>query len=240
MKGHYNETYTTEGKWKGGGHSVVKFTEEQVAKMEVIVGKGGLLRYKHNNALIDSRDGASVGSMVVGGAAFGHTFIFVQTEEGKMYVAQGHPGKFHHSSFTQGKPVAMAGELSVEKGVIVGLSNGSGHYQPKTDSLVRFTERLRSQKAAFSSTPKLFDWYASRVLDGKEILPDPKAVTAVGNVANVYQQLPGGMLNTYEHSPSENYQGLAPNGGNTDYMPVQGTQPDYMPVASPYTLTPRQ
>ena len=240
MKGHYNETYTTEGKWKGGGHSVVKFTEEQVAKMEVIVGKGGLLRYKHNNALIDSRDGASVGSMVVGGAAFGHTFIFVQTEEGKMYVAQGHPGKFHHSSFTQGKPVAMAGELSVEKGVIVGLSNGSGHYQPKTDSLVRFTERLRSQKAAFSSNPKLFDWYASRVLDGKEILPDPKAVTAVGNVANVYQQLPGGMLNTYEHSPSENYQGLAPNGGNTDYMPVQGTQPDYMPVASPYTLTPRQ
>ena len=178
--GHHAERYTSSDNWKEDSGRVVRFSAEENAKMEVFVSKGGKLRYKHNNALIDSSEGDAVGTMVRGGAAFPHTFIFVQTGDGKLYVTRGQPGKYHHSSFTGGGPVAMAGELSVVQGKIVGLSNGSGHYQPPTEKLVAFTERLRTQKARFSSQPKLFDWVAQRVLDGKIQLPSSAAARCGG------------------------------------------------------------
>ena len=38
-------------------------------------------------------------------------------------------GEFHHSSLLGGEPVAAAGEMAVKNGVLLFLSNKSGHYR---------------------------------------------------------------------------------------------------------------
>ncbi len=41
------------------------------------------------------------------------------SEEGRFYLSKNYAyGKFHHSSFLAGKPVAGAGEIYIEKGII--------------------------------------------------------------------------------------------------------------------------
>jgi hypothetical protein len=57
--------------------------------------------------------------------------IFVMDEAGKIFASPTQTlGKFHHSSFLSGKPVASAGELSAVNGVVQEISRKSGHYQP--------------------------------------------------------------------------------------------------------------
>lgn len=52
-------------------------------------------------------------------------------EVGKIYASPYQiRGKFHHSSFLSGKPVASAGELTAINGKITEISRKSGHYQP--------------------------------------------------------------------------------------------------------------
>jgi hypothetical protein len=60
----------------------------------------------------------------------GHA-IFVMDQNGNIYASNNPAqGKFHHSSFFGGEPVAGAGEIRVENGVLKGLSDRSGHYRP--------------------------------------------------------------------------------------------------------------
>ncbi len=64
-----------------------------------------------------------------GGAA-----IFVMSGNGRIYASKTHePMLFHHSSFLAGGSVASAGELIVENGKLVEISNQSGHYKPKKE-----------------------------------------------------------------------------------------------------------
>ena len=48
----------------------------------------------------------------------------------------------HHSSFLAGGPVACAGSLKVEKGVILEINNNSGHYSPPRPLLIQVVARL--------------------------------------------------------------------------------------------------
>lgn len=57
--------------------------------------------------------------------------IFVMDPKGSLYASNLHaPGHFHHSSLLAGRPVAGAGEMEVQNGVLKALSNRSGHYRP--------------------------------------------------------------------------------------------------------------
>jgi hypothetical protein len=57
--------------------------------------------------------------------------IFVMDEDGNFYASKVQKvGEFHHSSLAAGQPVAAAGELDVENGVLKTISDKSGHYQP--------------------------------------------------------------------------------------------------------------
>jgi hypothetical protein len=79
-------------------------------------------------------------------SAFGgsENAIFVMDESGNIYASTVHSvGKFHHSSFLSGQPVASAGEIVVEHGVVKEITRRSGHYQPTTEQLNQFLERLR-------------------------------------------------------------------------------------------------
>ncbi|WP_417799886.1 hypothetical protein, partial [Tenacibaculum sp.] len=72
--------------------------------------------------------------------------IFVMDEHGKIYASTDYwVGEFHHSSFLGGEPVAMAGELNVISGFLVGFSNSTGHYQAKQRHINQFLEYLKTK-----------------------------------------------------------------------------------------------
>jgi hypothetical protein len=74
----------------------------------------------------------------------GKVAIFVMDEQGNFYASNtAAEGKFHHSSFFAGKPVAAAGELRVDNGVLKVITDESGHYHPTiefSDQAVKILE----------------------------------------------------------------------------------------------------
>lgn len=69
------------------------------------------------------------------------------SDDGRIFASLFHePQKFHHSSFLGGKPVASAGEIVVEKGIIKEVTRKSGHYQPKDISNIQLKKRLNVDK----------------------------------------------------------------------------------------------
>jgi hypothetical protein len=51
----------------------------------------------------------------------------------------------HHSTAVAGGPVAGAGQIKVQNGLITELDDSSGHYQPQADQLLQTLEWLRQQ-----------------------------------------------------------------------------------------------
>jgi hypothetical protein len=68
--------------------------------------------------------------------------IYVMSPDGKIYAASHRVSAFHHSSFLAGADVAGAGEMKVDKGRLIAISNKSGHYRPKVINLVQTIEGL--------------------------------------------------------------------------------------------------
>ncbi|MQA86273.1 MAG: hypothetical protein GEV03_16970 [Streptosporangiales bacterium] len=70
--------------------------------------------------------------------------IFVMDRYGNIYASNNHQlGRFHHSSFLAGEPVAGAGEMRVVNGRLEYISDRSGHYKPTPEYLEQVVERLR-------------------------------------------------------------------------------------------------
>lgn len=98
--------------------------------------RNGLL-YTANGELFDTSAGQTVWSG--GGQA-----IFVMDQHGNLYASLEHSaGRFHHSSFLAGAPVAAAGELVVSRGVVQLLTDSSGHYRPERGHTLQAVEHLR-------------------------------------------------------------------------------------------------
>ncbi len=58
--------------------------------------------------------------------------FYVMDDAGNIYISNYHAGgKFHHSSFLAGGPVAAAGQISARNGVVKIITRKSGHYRPK-------------------------------------------------------------------------------------------------------------
>ena len=75
-------------------------------------------------------------------------FIFV-LKNTDIYTTTIHAtGLFHHSSFLAGSNVDCAGKMKVENGVIIEMSNESGHYHPKLECVIRMltTHKYFKQK----------------------------------------------------------------------------------------------
>lgn len=61
--------------------------------------------------------------------------IFVITTDGRFLLkVSPEPGKFQHSSLVNGGPVRYAGEMTIKDGVMVRITNRSGHYSPNPDA----------------------------------------------------------------------------------------------------------
>lgn len=72
--------------------------------------------------------------------------IFVVDLQERIYAGPYAYGEFHHSSFLAGAPVLAAGEIAVDQGRVVGLTNKTGHYKAGPAELKRMLELLRAEK----------------------------------------------------------------------------------------------
>jgi hypothetical protein len=69
--------------------------------------------------------------------------IYVVDFDGQFYSESHIINEFHHSSFLAGAPVQAAGELAVDRGRLVGLTNKTGHYKAGPPELARALELLQ-------------------------------------------------------------------------------------------------
>lgn len=111
---------------------VVYYKDQERAQYEVSI-RGGMF-YGANGRLL-----WTTSSRHFGGAA-----MFIMTADGRIFVSNNQEdGKYQHSSLSRGLPVAMAGEIRVERGRLRYLSNGSGHYKPSRAYTETFVQHLR-------------------------------------------------------------------------------------------------
>jgi hypothetical protein len=68
--------------------------------------------------------------------------IFVMSATGNIHVSSHSVGNRHHSSLLAGGSVAGAGELKCRNGLLMYLSNKSGHYQPDVRHLAQVLHQL--------------------------------------------------------------------------------------------------
>jgi hypothetical protein len=70
--------------------------------------------------------------------------IFVVDLAKRLYAGPYTYGQFHHSSFLAGAPVLSAGEIAVDQGRVVGLTNNTGHYNSGPYQLKCMLELLQA------------------------------------------------------------------------------------------------
>jgi hypothetical protein len=130
--------------WGGKTVKYVTDTERTAYKLEFKDGK----IYDAAGNLFDTSTASSAHSG--GGNA-----IFVMDGRGNFFASKTQiVGEFHHSSLAAGQPVAAAGELVVEKGVLKGISDKSGHYRPTTDMTDQAVQVLQSNGVDMTGVKK--------------------------------------------------------------------------------------
>jgi len=119
---------------KPAGLGVKYCTEAERQPFKLKLGGDGVLR-KNDDTLLNTIGMHSSES----GSGWG---IFVVDMFQNFYVNSHAIGKFHHSSFLAGAPVFSAGEICVFNGVLLGLTNKTGHYRSGPDELFRALKLL--------------------------------------------------------------------------------------------------
>ena len=72
--------------------------------------------------------------------------IFTMGVFGDIYASNNYPTfMFHHSSFFGGSPVAAAGQMQVDQGIIKKIDSCSGHYRPSDDITRQAIDALTKQ-----------------------------------------------------------------------------------------------
>jgi hypothetical protein len=118
--------------------TTVKYLNEREREAYRVRIKQGRL-YGADGAPFDTRNNSSVFGAMPGRA------IFVMDHKGNLYLSnESVVGKFHHSSFLAGAPVAAAGEMSVRDGAIESISRKSGHYRPTAAQLNQCITHLKA------------------------------------------------------------------------------------------------
>jgi len=124
---------------------------EEAEAYRVFVHKGKL--YNVNGELVNTADAASLHHGGAGRA------IFVMDSQGNLYLSTQHKiAEFHHSSFLAGRPVAGAGEMVVENGRILLLTDRSGHYQPPPEFQQQVL-RVLAEEGVDVSTIDVRSWW---------------------------------------------------------------------------------
>ena len=114
-------------------------TPDELEPYRVFV-RDGRLYSARDGGLFDTSGASSVH------AGGGGRAIFVLDEQGNLYASNRQKiGEFHHSSFLAGRPVAGAGELIVQDGRLIEISDRSGHYRPEPNFRKQVLAQLKAQ-----------------------------------------------------------------------------------------------
>lgn len=120
------------------GTSVKYLNKEERARLKVTI-RGGKV-FDADGKPFETRQ-ASTAFKVDKGRA-----IFVMDAQGSIYISNEQTkGKFHHTSFFAGQPVAAAGDIRIEDGIITAISRKSGHYHPTPEQLNQVVQQLADQ-----------------------------------------------------------------------------------------------
>lgn len=133
-------TLTVEGKilWPKSVRTVEYDTDLAKRNLTRVEFRGGRL-FMTNGQPLDTKLMVTAFS----GPGYG---IYVMSKEGHIHVSSHAVGFRHHSSMLAGENVAGAGELQVNNGVLVWLSNKSGHYRPDLNMLLEVLHELQSSR----------------------------------------------------------------------------------------------
>ena len=144
---HYATCPATRNPWGGfsylnGEPSAVRYLDDAEREQHRLFGHAeGNLRRASDNELFDTSSANTVWGGEGGGRA-----IFVMDRDGNLYASNYQArGDFHHSSLLAGGEVAGAGEIRVDNGRIVDMTDKSGHYQPAADLNDNAFDELRRQ-----------------------------------------------------------------------------------------------
>jgi hypothetical protein len=87
--------------------------------------------------------------------------MYVMDKDGNIYTA-GSDQVQHHSSFMAGRPVASAGEIKVENGVIKEIIDQSGHYAPTKGKTKQFETELKKNNVDLGEVQKNYRYFTTR------------------------------------------------------------------------------
>lgn len=146
MNSHYvGENLTGNKVW---GTQVKYLTDAERAAYKLEIRNGRI--YDAKGQPFDTSDASSAHSG--GGNA-----IFVMDQSGNFYASKVQVvGGFHHSSLLAGQPVAAAGEIQVENGVLKVITDKSGHYLPGRDLSQQALRSLQTDGVDTSAVQKVF------------------------------------------------------------------------------------
>lgn len=74
--------------------------------------------------------------------------IYIRSTKNEIYAYTHQQNVFHHSSFVSGAPVYSAGEIAVDNGRLIGITNKSGHYKPEISHCYNMMDYLLSHNVA--------------------------------------------------------------------------------------------
>lgn len=106
--------------------------------------------------------------------------IYVIDFDGEFYSESHKVNEFHHSSFLSGAPVQGAGELAVDRGRLVALTNKTGHYKAGPNELKK-TLQLLQRGGVNLATVKVNDPFAAK----DKWVSGTDALVANGKIADV-------------------------------------------------------
>ncbi|MFM0515132.1 hypothetical protein [Paraburkholderia sp. RL17-373-BIF-A] len=134
--------YVGEEKGLVWGTKVRYLSPAERAKFELTVDNSGLLHIADGKLFDTTRSGGA---------------IFVMDHDGRIFASCNEiVGKFHHSSFLAGAPVAGAGTLEVVNGRLKRVTRNSGHYRPTVGQHQQVVDRFRRLGAgAFISSTEV-------------------------------------------------------------------------------------
>ncbi|WP_216897597.1 ADP-ribosyltransferase [Nocardia alni] len=112
---------------QAGATPVRHMDAEELEGHRVFIGSDGRLYRAADGRLFDTRQVTS-SRMDGDGLA-----MFVMDEFGNMYAADQEGDGLHHTSFLGGRTVTAAGEIEVRDGVLVTMTDRSGHYMPRPE-----------------------------------------------------------------------------------------------------------
>lgn len=118
--------------------------------------------------------------------------IFVMDVDGKIYAAneeaeikagwnknKAESWRFNHSSFVKGKPVAAAGTLQFQAGVLKGVTDESGHYKPDLKAMLQVLRQFRDNGVALKGVKVSI---RDKLHDAEELLERGSAEIALANL----------------------------------------------------------